>query len=267
MQVVICALAKNEHKYINEWVNHYLKLGVDKIYLYDNDEITSPYIGDFIENKSKVEIINIRGVKKEKLQHDIYTSFYTKHRNDFDWCLFCDIDEFLFGVTNIKSWLSRYSNVFQIRIKWKLFGDDDKITRDMSKSVVESFKKVVTSSLNRDLIHKGTLENQGKMIVRGRMGNVVIRSPHFASFGTRDNIIPSVLPSGRVCRSKVVITEDYSHETIYLHHYMTKSLSEFIEQKMGRTDAVYGDNIKLNYYWRINKKTPAKEQFIAQILK
>ena len=50
MNVVVCAMAKNEHKYINEWVAHYLGLGVDKIYIYDNDDLDKPSIKDFISS-------------------------------------------------------------------------------------------------------------------------------------------------------------------------------------------------------------------------
>lgn len=263
MQVVVCAMAKNEHKYINEWVNHYLRLGFDKIYIFDNDNPESPYIGDYIANKNKVEIINIRGIVKEHLQHDVYTKFYNTYK--FDWCLFCDIDEFLFGIKDIHEFLRWRNYACQIRIKWKLFGDDDLITRDMSKGVVESFKKEITSSLNRNLVDKGNLEKQGKALVKGGLPYVVIRSPHFASFRTRDNVIPSILPSGKPCLSKVAIKEDYSNEKVFLHHYMTKSLSEFLEQKMNRTDAVYGDTLKLNYYWRINKKTPEKIEYLRSL--
>ena len=46
---------------------------------------------------------------------------------------------------------------------------------------------------------------------------------------------------------------------------MTKSLSEFVNQKMNRTDAVFGNiNIKLDYYWRINKKTPQKLEWLKE---
>ena len=38
-------------------------------------------------------------------------------------------------------------------------------------------------TLHRNLEQKGNLEQQGKMLVRGGMPNVVVRSPHFASFG------------------------------------------------------------------------------------
>lgn len=269
MQIVVCAMAKNEHKYINEWVKHYINLGFDKLYIYDNDDLDKPYIADFIDKSylSKVVIKNIRGQHRLKLQHDIYTGFYIKYKNEFDWCLFCDIDEFLVGVDNVHTWLERpkYNGIEQIRVKWQLFGDDDLIERDMSKTVMETFVKPITSSLNRNLVDKGTLENQGKMIVRGKMNKVVIRSPHFASRQIRDNILFSVLPSGKRCFSKVVINEDYSNETIFLNHYMTKSLSEFIEQKMGRTDAVFGMNLNLDYYWRINKKTEDKLEYLKKV--
>lgn len=269
MEVVVCAMAKNEHKYINEWVEHYINLGVDKIYIYDNDDLDKPYIKDFINQKflHKCVIKNIRGQQRPKLQHDIYTGFYIKYGKTFDWCLFCDIDEFLFGITNFHSWLMQpqFRNAKQIRVKWKLFGDDNLVIRDLSKGVVDTFKNEVKTSLNRNLKDKGNLENQGKMLVRGSLNNVVIRSPHFASFKTRDNVIPSILPSGKLSFSKVVIQEDYSKEKVFLHHYMTKSLSEFVEQKLKRTDAVFGNTIALDYYWRINKKTLEKLEFLKNM--
>lgn len=264
MQVVICAMAKNEHLYINDWVNHYLSIGFDKIYLFDNDDENKPFIGDFIQNKDKVETIDIRGKKKEHLQHDVYTNFYNTYK--FNWCLFCDIDEYLFGINDIHSFLEqqKFKSTCQIRIKWKLFGDDNLIERDMSKPVYDIFSHEIKSSLMRDLKTKGNLELQGKMIVRGGIKNVVIRSPHFASLVNRNNVLPSVLPSGRFCNSKVVIYENYSNESVYLHHYMTKSLSEFVEQKLNRNDAVYNTSLKLDYFWRINAKTPQKIEWLKK---
>lgn len=265
MQVVICAMAKNEHLYINEWVKHHINIGFDKIYLYDNDEKHSSYIGDFIDKNylGKVEIIDIRGQVKEHLQHDIYTNFYNTHT--FDWCLFIDIDEFLVGVGNVKIFLKKFTSINQIRIRWRLFGDDNLITRDTTKPVMSSFKRVINYSLNRNLKDRGNLEIQGKAFVRGNLDNVVIRSPHFASYGTRNNVIPSCLPSGMPCNSKVVIREYYGRETIYINHYMTKTLSEFVNQKLSRTDAVFGDTLKLDYFWRINEKTKEKIKYLKDI--
>lgn len=266
MQIVVCAIARNEHLYINEWVGHYLKLGFNKIYIFDNDKLDSPYLKDYIEPKylNKVEIIDMRGVEKKYFQQWCYQEFYDKYA--FDWCLYCDIDEFLVGINNIHSWLElpylRKTN--QIRIKWRLFGDNGLIERDMSKGVMQTFTKTVNSSLNRALNKKGTLETQGKAIVRGGLPNVVICSPHFASYKKRDNVIPSILPSGKPCWSKVEIKEDYRYENIYINHYMTKSLSEFVNQKLNRNDAVFNTSIALDYYWRINEKTPEKLEWLKE---
>ena len=85
MRIVVCAMAKNEHKYINEWVKHYINLGFDELFIYDNDDLDKPYIKDFIDTKylDKVVIKNIRGQHRLKLQHDIYTGFYIKYKNEF----------------------------------------------------------------------------------------------------------------------------------------------------------------------------------------
>ena len=266
MRVVVCAIAKNEHLYINDWVKHYIDLGVDHIYIYDNDDKTSKYMGCYINIKyaNKISIIDIRGMRRRCMQHDVYTHFYWKYGITFDYCLFCDIDEFLFGVTNIKAWLINMK-AQQIRIKWKLFGDDDLITRDMSKPVYEIFSHEIKESLTNDLKRKNTLENQGKFILKGRMNNVYINSCHYGSFGNNNKPIPGVLPSGKPCNSKTVIEEDYSKETIFLNHYMTKSLDEFVKQKLNRNDAVFNQNLKMNYYWRINKKTQEKIDFLKSM--
>ena len=260
MRVVLCCLAKNEELYINDFVKWYVKLGFDTIYLFDNNDKDKPLHINFIEPQyhKNVITIDIRGMAYKEMQADIYTKFYRDYGNTFNWCLFCDVDEFLTGITNIKCFLTLpyFMSYKQIRIKWKLFGDDDLITRDMSKPVYKVFKNQVLHSFNRNLIQRGNLESQAKCMVRGKLKNVKFGSVHYA----KD--LPSCLPNGRVCYSKVAIKEKYIRTNVYLNHYMTKSLSEFINQKLNRNDAVYNTNIKLNYYWRINKKTPEKVDFL-----
>ena len=258
-------MAKNEHLYIKDWMNHYLRIGFDKIYIYDNDDPGTKSIKRYLPQTDKVEVINIRGRKEKNLHHKVFTEFYKTYK--FDWCLFCDVDEFLSGVQNIHIYLSlpQFRNASQIRVKWRLFGDDNKITRDMNKPVYCCFHKVITSSLSRDLKKKSNLENQGKAFVRGGLPNVVFHSPHYACYYDINHIIPSILPSGRQCFSRVVIKEDYRFESLFLNHYMTKSLSEFINQKLNRNDAVFNVSLKLDYYWRINKKTKEKLEYLKNL--
>ena len=252
MRVELCAIAKNEHNYINEWVKHYLKLGFDKITIYDNDNLSAPFIGDYIDKEflPKINIINVRGIHKHCFQHECYQDFYKN--NKFDWCLFCDIDEFLVGVDNIKDFLGRhYFKYFdQIRVKWLLFGDDDLITRDMNKGVYGSFKKPILN--NR-------LSNQSKSFIRGCL-NIEIHSCHF------NPSLPSCLPNGERTQTLKIELDNYQNQTIYMFHYMTKTLSEFINQKLNRSDAVWEKRaINLDYFWRINRKTQEKMKYLKDM--
>lgn len=254
MQVVVCAIAKNEHKYINDWVKHYINLGFDTIFLYDNDDKDKPYIGNFIdkEYKDKVKIINIRGMKKQFLQHETYNMCYSANKNKVDWFLFVDIDEYLVGIDNIKVFLSqpKFSKYNQIRIKWRLFGDDNAIERDTNIPVKYFFKNVIKD--NR-------LSNQSKALVRGRL-YIHINSCHYVKY------LKSCLPSGNVCNNTAIDLKNYQGETIFINHYMTKTLSEFIEQKLGRGDAVWSNrSIDLDYFFRINAKTPEKEEYLKNL--
>ena len=268
MRVYLCAMAKNEHYYINEWVKYYFNLGFDKIFIFDNDDVNSPYLKDFIDKQylSNIRIINARGKHWDKMQHDLYTNFYNIEKNNFDYCLYCDIDEFLVGVKNIKAFLSQpYLRPYeQIRIKWKLFGDDNIVIRDKTKPVFGAFTKEIENALSPDLSRVVKLHNQAKTIIKGHLNNVVFNSVHFASRGAK--ILSQCLPSGRICQSGVELHEDYSHEHIFLNHYMTKTLSEFIEQKMNRTDAVFGKRqLNFNYFWRINEKNQDKIDYIKNL--
>ena len=270
MKVYVCAIAKNEHLYINEWVAHYVKLGVDKIYIYDNDDKGTPDIYKSIDRKySKYLVfVNVRGQHFSNIQGTIYTQFYQMHKDMFDWCLFCDIDEFLTGVDNIKVFLNRpyIRNTYQVRVKWKLFGDDNLIERDMSKGVMETFKQEIKVAYTRDLKRQCDLPNQAKSIVKGHLSGIEFVSVHFASTSKYKQLLPSILPNGKVCKSGVALKESYDGIPIFLNHYMTKSLSEFVKQKLNRTDAVFGDrHLKLNYYWRINKKTKAKQKYLKDM--
>ena len=268
MRVVLCCLAKNEHLYIRDFIKWYLKLGFDTIYIFNNDEIGDNRLySQFNDNfNGKVEIIDMRGIHKARFQQEVYTNFYNTH--EFDWCLFCDIDEFLMGIDNIKDFLNdpRFNDYEQIRIKWKLFGDDNLIHRDMSKPVYEVFKKEVRITYDRSLKKISNLQHQGKAIVRGGLKDVVVTSPHFASRFERNNILKSCLPSGKPCNSKIVISEDYSKEHVFVNHYMTKSLDEFINQKLKRTDAVFEEiNLDMSYYWRINKPSYEKLLYLKRM--
>ena len=111
LKVCICTLGKKENKYISEFVEHYKKYGVDKIYLYDNNDINGEkfedVIGEYVANNF-VEIINWRGVKGTSTYFRIMDSCYQSYHDEYDWLIFYELDEFIYlkNYTNIKLFLS-----------------------------------------------------------------------------------------------------------------------------------------------------------------
>lgn len=85
LKVCLCTLGKMENIYAREFVNHYKKYDIDKIFIYDNNEITGEtfdsVLEDYIKNKY-VEIINYRG--KVKIQIPILNDCYKNHAKEYD---------------------------------------------------------------------------------------------------------------------------------------------------------------------------------------
>ena len=94
---------------------HYQKYGVNKIFLYDNNDVDGErfetVIGDYIK-QGFVEIFNWRG-KKEAL-YQIMNNCYQNNFNKYDWLIFYELDEFIH--------LSNYSDI-------KLFLNEEKFNK------------------------------------------------------------------------------------------------------------------------------------------
>ena len=269
MRVVVCAIAKNENKYINEWAHHYFNLGFDHIYLYDNNFSKDPYVGDCfdVDIKNKITIFNVNNICGESIQERCYNNFYNTYKNDFDWCLFCDIDEFLDNTGEIHEFLSqeKFNKFNQIRIRWKLFGDDDLIERDESIPVYQFFKKPI-------LDNEG-YSTQGKAILRGHIEDDYLNIWLHVAYSKKNTII-TCLPSGKEYEKNSTNIRslnnvyDYENETVFINHYRTKTLKEFLEQKYGRTCCDTGGFVTLDmsYFFSMNKNTPEKQEYIKKWL-
>ena len=268
MEIAVVAIAKNENDYINEWCHHYINLGFTHIYLYDNNDKETPFVGDFIDQElmSKITIIDYRGLGYRLLQQFCYRDCYYRHK--FDWLLFCDIDEFLVGIDNIQEFLSqeKFNDFDQIKIQWQLFDDNDLIERDIKIPVVQAFTRLA----DYNIYHYRLMS---KSIIRGGITGVMWSSVHVASlWGSKG--LKNCLPSGKACNEAGLLDDhikpfdDYSEETVFINHYITKTLKEFLDNKYLTQDPCFiGRTRTLNYFWKHNKRTPEKEAYIEKYLK
>ncbi len=260
-QFAICACAKNENLYINDWIEYHRTIGVKNFYIFDNNDSSTKSIENYIKNLNGVTIINTNDMHFQKYQLDCYNTFYQYYKDYYNWIAFIDIDEFITGINDINIFLQ--NKVFEpynmIRLKWKLFGDDNVIKRDTAIPVYKFFKQVITNN---------KVSDAGKSIIRGNLTSIKICSTHYASYSTTEfEPIEACLPSGQSTTDRINLT-NYNKETVFLNHYMTKTLDEFIKQKINRGDALWSKKtITLDYFWQINKKTNEKEAFINSSLK
>ena len=116
----ICAIFKNEARFLREWIEFHSMVGVDHFYLYNNGStddylsILQPYI-----DKGLVTYIDFPG---EQMQLKAYSDFYEKFACETQWVSFLDIDEFICPNSHlsIKEWIKSYERFPVILIYWKM---------------------------------------------------------------------------------------------------------------------------------------------------
>ena len=239
-KTVICVVAKKENKYIKEFIEHYIYLGINKILLYDNNDIEGENFDNILKsyiNKKKVQIINFRGLVRP--QHLAYNQCYNNNKYNYDWIAFFDVDEFLYlySYNNINKFLSlpKFKNCSSLLINWKYYGDNNNIFYE-SKPLKQRFTKPYYFSKKT---RKYTFFYcAAKSIIRGGLN---ITWKHFPHFLKNPNICR---PNGNIIK-KPLSPPNYSFA--FIKHYATKSTEEFADKLV--RGAVNSNNTLNKSYW------------------
>ncbi|MBW9464179.1 glycosyltransferase family 2 protein [Kluyvera sp. EC_51] len=128
MKTAVCAICRNEFPYIFEWIAYQKKLGFDEVFIYDNnsDDGTS----ELLIKLDYAGIINrVFWPRLDTIapQRSAYADFLEKYAARFDWAFICDLDEFLytdFGNVKdfIRSALNKEPAAAAIAVPWLMFG-------------------------------------------------------------------------------------------------------------------------------------------------
>ena len=263
LKICLCVIAKNENKYIREFVEFYKSMKVDKIFLYDNndengerfDEVISDYI-----SSGYVEVANFRGFYRA--QHQSYQDCYRNHNTSYDWFIFYDVDEFIYlkDFKDIKSFVnhSRFKNCERIQLNWVFYTDNNLLYYD-NRPVLERFTEKEPNARR----NKRGGSQEIKTMIRGNNSNVKITCIHVI-----DKNIQSCDGFGNKKKVVDLRTLNSDYEYYYLRHYYSKSTEEFIE-KINRTDAVH-DNTqrvqmnKIKRYFTYSTVTKEKLDLIEK---
>ena len=222
IKVCVCTLGRNENRYIREFVSHYEKYGVDKIFLYDNNkddgEKFEDVINDYIQ-KGFVEILNWRGRQTPIFQ--IMNECYNNNKLKYNWIIFYEIDEFinLYNYTNIKLYLNQpyFKNCEVIHLNIINHSDNEKLFYE-NKSLIERFPAIVPLRQSQVSV---------KSILRGNLTNAQITWMHWINLNLKRC-------NGFGGPSDLEFGNDFLYYVI--DHYYSKSTEEFIN-KINRGDS------------------------------
>lgn len=255
-KVAICAIGRLENRYAVEWVEHYNALGVDKIFIYDNNrvedgELFQDVLQPYIE-AGFVEIIYFEG-----LQRDAYEKCYRDHSGEYDWIGFFDFDE-LVDFANVRMtipvWIDQY-NADVVCLNWQVMTDNG-LTHYDPRPMKERF----TEGTGEDF----GINHHVKSFVRGGLQGVTFCDPHIPT--TPKLVCMNVL--GERIEQKA-IQPKVIHSVARLFHYNTKTAEEWMEKVSRGWTRVTGLSHKqhkehaIEYFFSINERTPEKEEILG----
>ena len=263
INVALCTMGREENLYLNEFIGYYLKLGINHIFIYDDNE---PDVEKIINIIDKKYLGNITVYETKKLnidkQADAFTQCYKNNFKKFDWFLMLDMDEFLYIINDsLKGYLTQksFNKCDFIKIHWVYPKNNDLVYYD-SRPLFERFKPPYVKS------------KMIKSIIRGNITDLRywVHSPYISP---KRNITCNNL--GNKIYYKEINFEFIRKINIkkaFIIHFEFKSTEEFINKIKRGYSKWFGNEIekflikKILFYLKINGVSTEKINFIEKEL-
>ena len=167
IKIALCTMGKQENLYVKEFVKYYIKLGIDKIFIYDDNDINTEEISDIIDLRYKKYVKIFKTIKlKLFTQSKLFTDCYTRIKNKFDWVLMVDMDEYLYiKKEKLKNYLLNpvFNKCDFIKFHWVIPNDNNHILYE-NKSLFERFNSSYKSSIFVKSIIRGNIPKLKYMV-------------------------------------------------------------------------------------------------------
>ena len=268
-KVCICTIGKEENRYVREWVEHYEKYGVDKIYLYDNNDLNGEHfesvIDDYVQKKF-IKILNWRG--KRKFIYKAMNDCYNKNSHYYDWLIFYELDEFihLHNHESIKEFLNKkkFDKCEIVYLNLLVHNDNNQLFYQ-NLSLFERFPNIVPMSVEKNL--------QVKMIIKGGINNLKIKTTAESYLTNKRKVLKTCDRLGKFMVPKEFSTNNTDYKFYYVDHFFCKSTEEFTN-KLNRGDTLMtGKNLyiyklsRIKRYFKYNNFTSEKIKMMEKLLK
>ena len=268
MKICVVAIFKNESHVLKEWIEHYLREGVDTFLLIDNDSSDNykPILKPFLHSKQAF----LKKSKKKHAQVKLYNRWLPEAKK-FDWVIVVDMDEFIYArneFKTIKEYLETVNkDIYKIQIPWKLFGSSG--LKKQPDSVIQNF-------IHRKKFPKfGTHTNLSECVIDIKS---ISRGPHLQKIGVHNSIVTNLHQSFpiREVSSDIRLIREIGLGNLYftmineqllkkyslhLNHYRIQSWEFYKKVKMMRGDGAFKgfNNIRTRKYFKIHDYKDMKD--------
>ncbi len=240
-KVALVCIAKNEDNYLDEWIDYHTMLGVDGVFVYQNDWRFKPK-----RDHRNLTLVEFDG---ECRQLTAYNDFVFNRSGPFDFGIFVDADEFvcmLDGKESLKGFLSHVfdpnGGVPAVALNWRLFGDSGRErVVDGDYSLLKRFT-MCQRGLNP---HVKTVVNfnamrKAKPSAARRLFSFI--NPHCLRMSLEGPYVRDSTLT-RVVHGPFNENADIGKAVACINHYFSKTWQEFVENKKpkGKADFLYSD--------------------------
>ncbi|WP_187431732.1 hypothetical protein ROLI_045890 (plasmid) [Roseobacter fucihabitans] len=240
--LAVLAIMKNEESGLREWIDHHLDQGAGKIFLIDNGSTDgSRKIAESFVEGGRVEYIYLPK-KWHQLEHYWEVIERFNIRQDFEWLLTADIDEFWFckDGSKISDRLSDFIGTDVIYTNWSVFGSNglDRQPESVRKSFVMRHPQLGPHQMTKWICRTSALKTFSQLHIHK----------------IKD-----------ACSSKTIS----ENEIFQLNHYQIQSREFFEKVKMRRGDAVnsiHDDTRDWDYFESVDKDCDLEDNRLRQIV-
>lgn len=252
MKTAICAIIKNEHRFLKEWLDWHLGLGFDAIHLFEDkgsdshEEITSQYdnvyLRRYADDAEVRELLSAQGSSHRQVV--LYSWFAEKFRDTYEWAAFIDIDEF---VTLAEGWsLNRLCEAFKeypaVHLSWRMKGASGHISRPEC-GVVEAYTE------DGEFVEQDTGWRVKTFAHLNKFKGM--RTLHYAMGGVNVYGEPS--------------TDSIIYDVAWLNHYFTKSWEDWCDRIFDRGGTLNGHRTLAQFFEANPSMEHLRDELIASV--
>jgi hypothetical protein len=224
-KLAICAIVKNEHDYLLEWIAYHRVVGVDRFLIYNNcdesDDGTTNLLNK-LHAIGAVEAIPWPNLPEWRLPQEVFTrpqvpAYYdglARCLGRAEWVAFVDADEFIVPMQDedLPSTLKAYKQYGAVGVNWRMFGSSGEV----QKRPVPVCKRFIMASKEQNSVNCHV-----KCIAVPELVQSLNTHRPFLETGTL------VDEHGREIADPRGLHNSISYDILRINHYYTKSREEW----------------------------------------